>query len=368
MTEAGTKNAMLAAAEAGDDKAQCELAMMYEHGIGCAKDYPTAATWYGQAAERGNGFAAYKLGLMHENGLLGEPNPKEAMVWLRRGAELGLSEAQHKLGVMLEIGKGALENPKEAAEWLEKAAQQGIADAQWRLGSLYEQGRGVQQDFEKAAKLYTAASQQGNVNAHYSLGVLHVTGDGVQVNPGEALRLFTMAAEAGHNAAKRRLSAAKTGVAPDAALDSDANGSKKKGDAKSRPPESMQQFWINSLVQSLGLSLVLGVLVLTPVGDMLNAFFKAVGWPLAIVGVVGAGAALLSMAVFFKKRKQQTEDAWFKIACVVLVIIGAAVVIGVIGFSKFQFDNPDDHKNGVSQSSDAAQKLLERAKEAGKQQ
>jgi hypothetical protein len=372
MSEAGTKNAMVIAAEAGDDKAQCELAMSYEHGIGCPKDYGIAAKWYEAAASSGNGFAAYKLALMYENGSLGGPNLKEAMVWLTRAAQSGLSEAQYKLGVMFDAGKsGGMENPKEAAQWFELAADQGVADAQWRLGVLYENGRGVKQDFDKAAKLYTAATAQGNLNAHYSLGVLHVTGEGVQQNPGEALRLFTIAADGGHAQAKRRLTAANIGK-PMTAEEPEAElltRNKKRVEEKAPEPEPIREFWINSLSQSLVLSLFFVVLVLTPVGDIINSVFKVIGIPLAILGGVGGIVALLSMAVFFKKRKEHVEDRWFKIACVVMVLIGIGVVIGVIGFSKYQFDDPEQHKNGAAPAgSTNAEQLLERAKKAGQQQ
>lgn len=378
MTEAGTKNAMLAAAEAGDDKAQCELAMMFEHGIGCPKDYAAAAKWYTAAADANNGFAAYKLALMAENGALGgAPDMKQAASWLRRAAEAGLSEAQHKLGIMLDTGKAGEENPKEAAQFLAMAAEQGVADAQWRLGSLYEQGRGVKRDYEAAAKLYQAASAQGNLNAHYGLGVLYVTGEGVPVNPAEALRLFTMAADAGHTQAKRRLSGVKLGVNPGAssgggepAADPGDDGLLhrygKKREEKPQDDDSPMDFgpafWIGSVMQAGVMSVVLAILVLTPIGDMVSAVFKAVGWPLAVLALVGALIALLSTLVFFKKRKEQkSEDGWYKIACTAMAVIGAAIVIGVIGFSKFQFADPETAKQQHSATQDAAKALMDKA-------
>jgi hypothetical protein len=350
--------------------------MMYEHGIGCAKDYAEAAKWYEAAAGANNGFAAYKLALMYENGLLGtSPDMKQAASWLRRAANAGLSEAQHKLGIMLDTGKAGEENPKEAAQYLKMAADQGVADAQWRLGTLLEQGRGVPRDFEAAAKLYQAASAQGNLNAHYSLGVLYVTGDGVPVNPAEALHLFTMAAEGGHSQAKRRLNAAKVGVTAGGGVGEAGAGEDgllhrhdQKRDDKpveddNAPMDFGPKFWISSALQAGVLSIVLAILVLTPLGDLLNMIFKTVGAPLACVALVGAVAALLATMVFFKKRKEkQAEDQWYKIGWTIMAVLGAALVIGVIGFSKFQFTDPETAKQQQqTPSQEAAKAVMDKA-------
>lgn len=51
------------AAEQGDDFAQFDLAWMYQHGHGVAKDVHAASFWYGRAADQGHAQARNVLGL-----------------------------------------------------------------------------------------------------------------------------------------------------------------------------------------------------------------------------------------------------------------------------------------------------------------
>ena len=103
-----------ALAEAGDAKAQYNLAVLYEKGEGVAQDSDKALAWYQKAAEAGNVNAQYNLGLAYETGE----------------------------GVTQDYGK--------ARAYYEKAAAQGDADAQNNLGGLYARGDGVKKDLKKS--------------------------------------------------------------------------------------------------------------------------------------------------------------------------------------------------------------------------
>lgn len=56
------------AAEKGEADCQFNLALMYEQGIGMAKDEKQAVVWYRKSAEQGNSNAQFNLGVLYENG------------------------------------------------------------------------------------------------------------------------------------------------------------------------------------------------------------------------------------------------------------------------------------------------------------
>lgn len=49
-------------ANAGDDKAQVNLGVMYAKGEGVPKDYKQAMSWYSKAADQGDAIAQFNLG------------------------------------------------------------------------------------------------------------------------------------------------------------------------------------------------------------------------------------------------------------------------------------------------------------------
>jgi len=98
----------LAAAGEGDVGSQFNVALMYEQGLGVAKDEQEAVVWYGKAASQGNAAAQYNLGVLYENG---------------RGTEVDFAKAN---------------------EWYRKASVQGDALAIGNLGMLYVRGQGVE--------------------------------------------------------------------------------------------------------------------------------------------------------------------------------------------------------------------------------
>lgn len=73
-------------AEAGDSRAQYQLALMYYRGEGLPQDYEKAALWYRRAAERGDVDAQLNLGLMHAQGLGVKQSFYEAFKWFELAA------------------------------------------------------------------------------------------------------------------------------------------------------------------------------------------------------------------------------------------------------------------------------------------
>lgn len=97
-------------AEAGDSKAQFDLASAYSQGTGVAKD------------------------------------PAKGFEWLRKSALQGYAGAQVVMGVFYQKGIQVAQDPSEAAKWYRKAARQGAIDpkhaqtAQSHLSELLAQG------------------------------------------------------------------------------------------------------------------------------------------------------------------------------------------------------------------------------------
>lgn len=77
-----------AAAEKGHVEAQFELGMMYQLGLGLAKNFFHAATWYRRAAKQGHGAAMLRLAYLYNAGLGVRKNGITALSWRRKYAEL----------------------------------------------------------------------------------------------------------------------------------------------------------------------------------------------------------------------------------------------------------------------------------------
>ena len=135
-------------AEAGDPRAQNQLAWMYESGLGVPRDKAEGERWTRKAAEQGNSEAELNLGFKYD---LYEPKDyAQAIAWYRKAADHGNAMAQEVLGATYYQGKIAPQNFALAVEWFRKAADQGDFDAQHSLGLMYEQGQGVPQDYVRA--------------------------------------------------------------------------------------------------------------------------------------------------------------------------------------------------------------------------
>ena len=76
-------------------------------------DYANAIGLYRVLADQGDARAQDNLGVLYENGLGVPRNYAEAEKWYRRAASQGNANAQNNLGVMYEHGHGV---PKSAAE------------------------------------------------------------------------------------------------------------------------------------------------------------------------------------------------------------------------------------------------------------
>ncbi len=166
------------AAEAGHEKSQHFLAMMYENGNGVERDLARAAFWYQKAADRGNrdaqltyamllalgkGVAANIAGGCHYATLSyhqGNQNALQALRIIRAQAAGDIAAALEAARVANETGDAA-----EAAAQLLRAAECGSADAQVAFAHLLLTGHGVSENRREAAVWLREAAAQGHAEA-----------------------------------------------------------------------------------------------------------------------------------------------------------------------------------------------------------
>lgn len=84
-------------AQAGDDKAQFNLAQMYRLGRGIPTDLALARRWYEAAANQNHATAAYLLGVMYENGHGVPKDVNRARNYYQRSANLNFGPAKQAL-------------------------------------------------------------------------------------------------------------------------------------------------------------------------------------------------------------------------------------------------------------------------------
>ena len=96
---AETAKNYLKAVEDGDPEAQCDLAIAYRYGQGCAKNEVEAVKWFRKAAEQGNARAQVEIGRRYLYGLgVGVlTDEAEAVKWFRKAAEQGHKDAETAL-------------------------------------------------------------------------------------------------------------------------------------------------------------------------------------------------------------------------------------------------------------------------------
>ncbi len=106
-------------AEAGDAKAQFDLADAFSEGKGVAKDSAKGMEWLKRSALQGYAGAQVVLGYMYQKGINTEQDPEEAAKWYKKAARQGdknpkhAQTAQNHLSEMLSQG---LISAKEA-DW-----------------------------------------------------------------------------------------------------------------------------------------------------------------------------------------------------------------------------------------------------------
>jgi len=186
-------------AEAGDVKAQVELALKYANEI---EDYEKSFFWSQKAADQNDSDGMLLLAQHYCNGRGVTKNLDKAEEWCEKSIQLGNTSAEQLLQMITSVNenpsptppgnttlKQALDGDPEAQynlgiklinegkksegiDWLRKAADQNYPTAMCELGTMYYGGIGLEKDNEKAVEWWTKAAAAGSEIAQHNLEVL----------------------------------------------------------------------------------------------------------------------------------------------------------------------------------------------------
>lgn len=145
-------------------------------------------------AEAGNIKAQYELARLYHNADHIEPDLKAAFRWYSKAAEKGHAGAQYFIGAMYAKGEAVRQDYFRASEWYRLAANLGRnADAQLALGELYFKGLGVANGYAEALAWYKLAALGGHPVAQHLLAAMYVDGYADGLDAVEAYTWFTLA-------------------------------------------------------------------------------------------------------------------------------------------------------------------------------
>lgn len=198
---------MKSQALAGDARAEIELGLMYQKGLGVQQDYGQARAWYQKAADQGNATAEDNLGILYLNGWGISKNYGRALAYFQKAAAQGNASAEYDLGWMYQNGAGVPPDDVQAIAWYQKAAAQGEVEAETSLGWMYQRANGFPQDYAQAITWFQKGAAQGDAGAENGLGWMYQNGFGVQQDNARAIAWYQKAIAQGNRTANTNLTA-----------------------------------------------------------------------------------------------------------------------------------------------------------------
>lgn len=192
-------------AEKNDAKAQCQVAICYQLGVGMEKDDVQAFTWYKRAAEQNSAEGQSSVGMCYAYGIGVSKDLREGIKWWHKAAQQNYAEAQCALGFHYANGLGVDKDASEAIRWWRKAAEQNHAKAQYYLATGYQSGMGVASNAVEAASWFRKSAEQDFTPAQSSLAACCATGIGVAQDPSEAVMWVQIAVRKRDSAARQLL-------------------------------------------------------------------------------------------------------------------------------------------------------------------
>jgi len=131
-----------------ETNAQAKENPNFQAGIAAyqANNLPLAYKEFLTAAKEGHADSQFNVALMYEQGIGVAKDEKEAVVWYGISASQGNAAAQFNLGVLYENGRGTVIDFAKANEWYRKASMQGDPLKIGNLGMLYVRGQGVKEN------------------------------------------------------------------------------------------------------------------------------------------------------------------------------------------------------------------------------
>jgi len=78
-------------------------------------------------AKKGNAKAQYDLGLMYELGMGAKKDLNQAFAWYQKSANQDYAKAQYNLGIFYALAKGIDKDIKQSKYWIRKANENGYS-------------------------------------------------------------------------------------------------------------------------------------------------------------------------------------------------------------------------------------------------
>jgi len=148
-------------ADKKDVRAQCQLAYLYERGLGVKQDLAQATAWYEKAALQGSSYAENSLGQLYAR-----DQPDKSLLYHLRAAGQGQLGSQLAAAELLAKKRDF----KGAVEWYQKAAAQKSPAAMLALARSYHEGKGIARDPKQALAWANKAAEDNNPEALCVLG------------------------------------------------------------------------------------------------------------------------------------------------------------------------------------------------------
>lgn len=145
----------------GNRTDQYNLAIYYLHE-GRGDD---AFEWFQKSAHKGHARAQHNLGVLYQKGVGSPRDFQKARHWIERAAKQGIPEAQLEMGLLYYWGRGVPKNPQEAAKWFRVSGRAGLAASLSSLGSLHFRGKDFPKNPVKALAYYHMGLKAGDSKA-----------------------------------------------------------------------------------------------------------------------------------------------------------------------------------------------------------
>lgn len=160
-------------AKQGLQSAQIKLGYLYEQGLGVARDYNQALSWYTLAAQHkhDHGRAQFLIGRLYQFGLIGNgPNYAMAKQWYGE-VKGNYAPAAVASGF---IDETEYDDYRHAFSDYQQASDLRDPSAEYNLALIYEKGKNQAVDTDKAKRLFKQAAQHKIVKAMVALGQINV--------------------------------------------------------------------------------------------------------------------------------------------------------------------------------------------------
>lgn len=131
-----------------------------------------ALALYRRAVEAGSVDAVVDVGMMYELGLGTARDPAVALRSYRTAAQAGSARGMLAVGQSYEKGVGVRRNYAQARDWYLRAAKAGSAEAMNSIGALYDRGLGIRRSRSRAIRWYVRAAEAGSPLARANLAAL----------------------------------------------------------------------------------------------------------------------------------------------------------------------------------------------------